>query len=69
MIVKKFCLGLIITKLYVLTEKEISLSRYFYYSKYIKNLIILSPFQTGDKPTLYSILSGKSSHGLLSVQC
>lgn len=24
-------------------------------------------FQTGDKPTLYSILSGKSSHGLLSV--
>lgn len=24
-------------------------------------------FQTGDKPTLYSILSGKLSHGLLSV--
>lgn len=24
-------------------------------------------FQTGDKPTLYSILSGKTSHGLISV--
>ena len=68
MIAKRFCLGFIITiKLYVLTEKEISFEQILLLFKIYKKFDYSFSFQTGDKPTLYSILSGKLSHGLLSV--
>ena len=50
-----------------INRKRNIIEQIFLLSKIYKKFDYSFSFQTGDKPTLYSILTGKSSHGLLSV--